>query len=122
MTRAALTVYDCARAGLNLSAVTEATIALADGISFVNTGTEIIYFRNTAVGDVVATIQTGQTVDGLAVTDRTVTLQETGTAGDIQVVGPFPTKVYNQAAGGLVYVDVGTDAVLKIVVFKPTTS
>lgn len=122
MARAALTVQTVTRSGINLSAANKTTIALADGVSFVNTGTEMVYLENTSASDVTITIQTGKTVDGLAVTDRTITLQETGTAGDIQLVGPFPIDYYNQGTGGLVYVDAGTDAVAKIIAFKPTTS
>lgn len=122
MTRAALTVQTVTRSGINLSAANKTTIALADGVSFVNTGVEMIYLENIDVADVIVTIQTGKTVDGLAVTDRTVTMQETGTAGDIQLVGPFPIDTYNQGTGGLVYVDAAADAKIKIMAFKPTTS
>ena len=122
MARAALTVQTVTRAGVNLSAANKVTVALADGVSFVNTGFEMLYLENTDSSDLVATIQTGATVDGLAVADRTITLQETGTAGDIILAGPFPPSSYNQGAGGLVYVDAGTDAKLKVIAFKPTTS
>lgn len=121
MARASVDVDVVDRDGFNLSAANKTTIASADGIEFTNTGTEFLYLENTDAGDVVVTIQIGKTVDGLTVTDRTVTLQEQDTAGDIQLVGPFPVAEYNQG-GGKVYVDVDTDAVVEAIALRLTTS
>jgi uncharacterized membrane protein len=119
MPRAALTVKTLSRTATNISAANKATIALADGVYFSNSGKEFLYLENIHTSDVVVTIQTGKTVDGLAVAEKTVTLKETGVAGDIVLIGPFPTDVYNQSTG-LVYVDVATDAVIKIIAVQMT--
>lgn len=119
MARTSLTVNAVLRSGFNLSSAAK-TLISTDGVRFVNTGKEILYLENIDVGDIVVTIQTGKTVDDLAVTDRTVTMQETGTAGDIQVVGPFPTDTYNQASLGEVYVDAATIDKIKAIVLQIT--
>lgn len=119
MTRAAVSVNAVSRSGIVMGPTLDAVIAAADGISFSNTGKEFLYLHNTHSSDVVVTIQTGKTVDGLAVTDRTITLQEEDTEGDTVLIGPFPTADYNQSTG-LVYVDVDTDAVINAIVCQLT--
>lgn len=119
MARASVSVIAISRAGKNISDANKTTIALADGIEFENTGKEFLYLENTDTSTCAVTIQTGRQVDGLAVADRTVTLQAAGTAGDKQLVGPFSRKDYNQS-GGKIFVDAATDAVVKAIVFQLT--
>lgn len=98
MARTALTVQDVVRTGL------EATYAAAngDGNSFNNTGREILHIKNGAT-DCVVTVQTPRTVDGQAVTARTVTV----TATEERFIGPFPPAIFNQGGsnGDVVFVD-----------------
>jgi hypothetical protein len=122
MSRTAIDTETINRSGFNLSAANKNRVVLADGISFVNTGKEFLYLESIHDSNVTVTIQTGKTVDGLAVAERTITLEETGTAGDIQLVGPFPPDVYNQGSGGLIYVDVSVDDVVDAIACVLTTS
>ena len=62
--------------------------AAAGGDEFVNTGKEFVELENASVGDIVATFVTTATVDGLAVADRTVTID----AGERRFVGPFSSS------------------------------
>jgi len=71
-----------------------------DGDAFENDGKTFIHVKN-AGSQITLTIQTPGTVDGLAVTDRTVTIP--ATTGD-KMIGPFPTSQYNQS-DGKVYLD-----------------
>ena len=76
----------------------------AAGDEFTNTGKEFLYVENSGAGSIVITITTQQTVDGLAVPDRTVTIP----AGGIRLIGPFPGTIYNRSAAERV-VDVESD-------------
>lgn len=98
MPRAALSVQTIERTGLEPAYVA----AEADGNSFINTGREFLHVKNTTTACVV-TVKTARTVDGQAVTDRTVTVPE----NEDRMIGPFPPSLYNQrgAAGDVVYVD-----------------
>lgn len=58
-----------------------------------NDGKVWLHFKKSGAGDCVVTIPTPVTVDGLAVTDRTVTIP--ASTGDV-MIGPFPREVYNQ--------------------------
>ena len=98
MARTALTVQPMARTGL------EATYGAAngDGHSFQNDGRTFLHIKNGAT-DCVITVATPRTVDGQAVTPRTVTC----TADEERFIGPFPPSLFNQmgAAGDVVHVD-----------------
>jgi hypothetical protein len=73
---------------------------VTDGDGFTNDGVTFIHVLNTG-GSTTLTIQTPGTVDGLAITDRTVTIPATtGT----KLIGPFPVDKYNQS-DGKVYLD-----------------
>lgn len=86
---AVLAVQQVVRAGL-VPVFTAADVA---GDEFVNTGVEYLEVINGSGAGITVTIATPNTVDGLAVTDRTVTIA----AGARQKIGPFPTSIYNNA-------------------------
>lgn len=98
MARAALTVQQIARTGLEPAYAA----AEADGNAFDNTGREFLHVKNGATQCVV-TVKTARTVDGQGVTDRTVTIPAT----EDRMIGPFPAAIYNQlgGAGDVVHVD-----------------
>src|SRR5690554_3576544 len=110
MAREELSVQNIDRDGLEASY----TALNGDGHSFKNDGERtVLHVVNGATGFDL-TIQTPQTVDGLDVADRTVSIG----ANEEHFIGPFPQKNYNQS-DGLVYVDYdnvddGTIAVLKV--------
>lgn len=85
---AALTAAAVSRDGIAPAPVA----ADAAGDEFTNTGKEFLYVENTGVGAVTITITTHQTVDGLAVPDRTVNVP----AGEVRLIGPFPGATYNR--------------------------
>lgn len=96
MARGDLTVQDVERSGLEPSY----TAANADGDSFKNNGRVVLHAKNGSGAPITATIQTPGTVDGLAVSDRTVAIP----AGEERIMGVFPPADYNQS-NGEVYVD-----------------
>lgn len=96
MARAALTVQDIERSGLEPSY----TAAIADGHSFENNGRVFIHVKNGDAASKDITIQTPGTVDGLAVADRVVSVP----ADEERMIGPFAPSQYNQSDGS-VYVD-----------------
>lgn len=68
--------------------------------TFANTGFDLIAIRNGSGVSVTAGIVTAQTIpDGgaaaLAIADRSIVIA----AGETRLIGPFPTSVYNDAAG-----------------------
>jgi hypothetical protein len=91
---ALLTNQVTARTGLNLSPVA----ASGGGDTIDNTDENVILYVNNGGGaPITVTIATPGTVDGLAITDRTVSV----TNGQSRYIGPFKNKVYGQAVGGL---------------------
>lgn len=98
MARQALTVQEISRTGL----AANHAAAAADGNSFINTGREFLHVKNGLTACVV-TVRTARTVDGQAVTNRTVTVG----ASEERMIGPFPPSLFNQkgSAGDVVYVD-----------------
>lgn len=90
MARTALTVQDCVRTGLTGSY----TAASADGHAFNNESERVfLHVKNAATNvTVTVTVQTPKTVDGLAVTDLTVTM---GFSSE-RFIGPFPNAVYGK--------------------------
>ena len=87
-----ITVQTLARAGL--SATYEACDT--NGNYFTNDGMTFIHIKNANAGTPTLTIATANTVDGLAIADRTVTMF--ATTGD-KMIGPLPASVYNDANG-----------------------
>jgi len=89
MARAELASQNTSRAGLNATY----TPATADGHAIDNASAKaILHVKNGSGVSTVVTIPTPNTVDGLAVTDLTVSIP----AGEDRFIGPFPKGVYNQ--------------------------
>ena len=86
---ATLTVQSVVRGGLE--ATTSA--AAAGGDEYVNTGKQWAEFTNASGSSITVTIVLQQTIDGLAVANRTVIVE----AGESRKIGPFPTAQYNDA-------------------------
>jgi len=81
-------------ASRSANAITMAAAA-AGGDKFDNTGSELVLIKNGSGSPVTLTITTPATMDGLAVTDRTVAIP----AGEMHLLGPWPTKYYNDSNG-----------------------
>lgn len=64
----------------------------SDTFKFVNTGKEFLHVKKSGAGACTVTIKTPGTVDGLAVSERTVNVP--ATTGDV-MIGPFPPNIYN---------------------------
>lgn len=96
MARTELTVQTIDRAGLEPTM----TALIADGHKFMNDGKLTRLMVVNGATPFILTIQTPETVDGLAVAERTVAI---GAAGTYEI-GPFQASLYNQA-DGMVYID-----------------
>lgn len=97
MARVTLTKQTVARAGL---APTYTTIS-SDNAQVINDGNLFLHAKNTHTVAVDLTLITGQTYDGLALADRTVSLAAADAAGDEKFIGPFQTNIYNADDGYL---------------------
>ena len=110
---ATLAVTSISRSGIDLTLAA----AAAGGDEFPNDGQTFVVIHN-AHGSAARTITfvTPQTIDGLAVADRTVTVN----AGVRKLVGPFQTGAYNNANDrvGMTYSDSGAD--INVAAFKLT--
>lgn len=98
MARGTITVYDVERSGLTPLYSTGNT---GDGDKFQNDGNTFLHVTNAGETNTL-TISTPGTVDGLAVADRTVTLNT-----DCSLfIGPFSPAQYNQVGtdDGYVYI------------------
>lgn len=69
--------------------------AAAGGDTFLNYGNQFIHVKNGHSGDQTVTIETPGTVDGLAISNRSVVV----TAGEERFIGPFPPAYYNNSTG-----------------------
>lgn len=117
MARVERTPEAVSRAGL------EATYALitSDNLAVKNLrGNVFLHCINTDVGAVVLTIHISKTVDGQAVTNKTVTLAAAASAGDEKFIGPFPLETYNQS-GQVVWIDSDTADKVNVAVLELTT-
>lgn len=65
---------------------------VVDTFQFQNTGKEMIHFKKSGAGACTVTIVTPETVDGLAVAERTINVP--ALTGDV-MAGPFPPAHYN---------------------------
>ena len=65
------------------------------GDEFSNDGRIVIHVKNDNASACNVTIVTPATVDGLAVSDRVVTVP----AGEERIIGPFPQTTYSDANG-----------------------
>jgi hypothetical protein len=93
-----------ASAPLNLTTLMAAGVIGANtGVSFVNTGREVLYL-NVASGGSTCSIAIGTTIEGQAVSPLTPIL----TASAIEVLGPFPAD--ENQPGGLINITLGTPA------------
>lgn len=97
MARAAMTVQQIVRTGLNN---TPASVNASDGNYFANDGRVFLHVINGSGSSINVTVGTPGSVDGLAISDLVVAVP----AGDERMIGPFPTNIYNQA-DNTVYVD-----------------
>jgi hypothetical protein len=112
MARASLTAQETGSSG---QAVTMTNTASADGISFANTGREMVLLENDTEGAVTVTVQTPAEIDGdLAIAERTLSVA----SGAIATIGPFSKQYYNQSDGA-VYVDFDEDGVGAAVIRWP---
>jgi len=110
MARETLTVQPIVRAGLTASY----TAFEATGVAFSNEGRTFIHVKNAqAAATTTLTIVTPNTVDGLAISDRTVQLA----AATQKFVGPFQPGVYNQT-GAVVYVNASTATSVSIAALR----
>lgn len=112
MARTALTVNAVAETGTTLSA----TSANADGHSLANTARSsklFLYVNNGSGGSINVTIQTPQTVRGLAVADQVVAVG----AGVETIIGPFDASFYNQS-DGTVYADFSAVTSVTVAAFR----
>jgi len=93
-----VTVFDAGRAAASGANYTDNKTAATSGNNYniPNNGRVGLVLECTAGGT--ATVVTPNTVDGLAITDLTLTT----TAAKIQIWGAFPIAIYNNAAGNIV--------------------
>jgi len=108
MARSALTVQTIVKTGL---ADTYAS-ANVDGNSFANDGATFLHVKNGGGSSITVTIDTPNTVDDLAISNRTVTVAN----GSEKMIGPFPPGVYNHS--GEVYVDYSAVTSVTVGAFK----
>lgn len=106
---ATLTAGTVSRDGLVLDLATPE----ADGDEFANDGTKVVLVKNDSVNYLSVTITTHATLDGQAVDDRVVQIDP----GDMVLIGPFPTSIYNHPTTGRVHVEIDnrTDVLIGVV-------
>ncbi|HUV93937.1 MAG TPA: hypothetical protein VMX14_03800 [Anaerolineae bacterium] len=110
MARETLTVQAMVRAGLTAGY----TAFEASGVAFANEGRTFIHVKNAqAAGTTKLTIITPNTVDGLAIDDRDVTIA----AATEEFIGPFQPGVYNQSTD-VVHIDVTTATSVSIAAIR----
>lgn len=113
MARTSLTVQTTDRDGLTTSYTAGDA---ANGHDWINTQKEIIHIKNDGGVGITATFITQQTVDGLAVADKAVSVG----AGVHMFIGPFSNDIYGLTSGSdkLVQVDLDTAASVTVAVMK----
>lgn len=112
MARTALTVQTVSRSGLD---PTYAAVDNANGNYFPNTGKEMLHVFNASGGALTVTVLTPRTVDGLAVAELTVSINN----GEDAMIGPFPSATFIQGADRPnVYVDWSTGTSVTAAVIK----
>jgi hypothetical protein len=91
-------------APLNLtSQLTAGALAGNSGVSFTNTGREVLYVQSGATATI-ANVQIGTTIEGQAIPAIALNLHTSA----VDVIGPFPTD--ENQPGGLIFVDFATPA------------
>jgi hypothetical protein len=101
-----LTVYPATRAVASAPNFTDNETAATSGNNYYvpNNGKVLIVANAATTANV--TVQTPNTVDGLAITDLTLALADT----DVRIFGPFPPAYYNDGDGRLkITVDANTN-------------
>ena len=109
MARNTLTVQPIIRTGLTAS-YSDATTG---GIAFANEGRSVVHIKNGSGATTTLTIVTPGTVDGLAISDRTVQIA----AATEEFIGPFQPGIYNQSTD-VVHVDISTASTTSIAVMS----
>lgn len=95
MARTAITKTTPTRAGVAITTLTAVDASASpNGMSFVSDGSELVIIKNGDASPHTMTVDIPTTVDGQAVTDRTVTVP----AGGTYVAGPFGSE-YRQQDG-----------------------
>lgn len=94
---AALSVTTASTDGVTFSA----TAAAGGGDTFVNNGKTLFYAANGSGGDITVTFtaQNEVTINGtsLSVSDLAVVVE----AGTDEMIGPFPTQIFNNSSGAV---------------------
>jgi hypothetical protein len=90
MADVAINPQDITRASITPSYT--GSLSVSDTYTVTNNGRVFLHFKKTGAGNCTVTITTPETVDGLAVADRTITVE--ATTGD-RMVGLFPGLHYN---------------------------
>jgi hypothetical protein len=98
MAYTALTPLTALRTGITV-ADAAMTAAVAGGHSFVNDGDTILLMLNTNAATRTVTIQTSQTIDGLAVADQVIVLAIGSVTATRVMTSRFPRSIYNQTDG-----------------------
>ncbi len=86
---ATLTPATAVRDGIDIAGAA----AAGGGDAFANDGTQFVLIKNGDIADHTVTFVTQVQVDGQAVADKAVVL----TAAHTYLIGPFPTRWYNDA-------------------------
>lgn len=79
---------------VDITAASGTAVSSGNDYVFANDGNTRLVILNSSSSNTV-TIATPNTVDGLAISDRTYTVA----SSDNVVAGPFPTSIYNNASG-----------------------
>jgi hypothetical protein len=106
MARTDIPVVPIDRVGVSILTAADTVPHTTDGAKFSNDGSVELLIRNTGAGAHTVTIQTPQTVEGLAVAELSIGPLA---AAACVLVGRFPPATFNQQSGtdlGYVYVDV----------------
>lgn len=110
MARGVITVATTGRSGLIPTYIAADS---ANGHLFLNPNENVLlHVKNANAGAVVVTIPTPGTIDGLSVTDRTVSVA----AGTEVFIGPFNNTHYGNSDG--VYIDFDIDASITFTAFN----
>jgi hypothetical protein len=72
------------------------SVASGDGHYFINTNNEIVIVENGYTATITLTVVTGGSVSSLDIEDVEMGIS----AGEIALIGPFPTAVFNQSISG----------------------
>ena len=86
------------RSGLEATYISDFTVVGSNTYIIRNNGKVLLHFKKSGAGNCDLIIITPNTVDGLAVADRTVVIP--ATTGD-KFLGPFPPSIYNDVSGDM---------------------